>query len=455
MDTFYLVFRVVPIPENPSAKEVEGAFASCWVLADDPAAALILASFKVRQQEWEIVSVEEAPIKVTKTDYFDTEHDLERYKTAQTQGMSLVFAAWAKDGKSSYGPVRLKDANDFVLSDYLSQIKTLKRKGRCLHFDAGRRCAALIDAHSIQKNGALSLIAENGEVYVPSKNFGDTKRSMGGVAFAKQGVGAVSTFRGFCGKHDNELFRPIDDFRLCPTSEQIALYAYRSLCREIFFKENSVLLFKELSEKDHQNKANIGVFDAMYKGSALAFQNLNVHKKKYEFLLGSGSFKALKSALFHSSQPPSVVFSGVLYPEYDFMANQLQDLSDRSKNVDLISFCFAPMSQGWACLFAWHEDSSKSCVPLMRSLATVTHGNESLGDCLFRFVVSNCENLAMNPSRWKSLTEKQRDEVAASASNATNVFSPVRADYLTRGVENITDWKFDYVTSDFEPGTES
>lgn len=450
METFYLVFRVVPNPENPSVEQVEGAFASCWVRAEDRAAAINLASFKVRQQQWEIAGVEEAPIIVTEKDYSDKDLGLQRYEAAQVRGISIFFSAWSKDGKSSHGLVELKGANDFVLSDYLSQIRTLKRKGRCLHFDAGDRCAEFIDAHSIQKRGALSLIAENGEVYVPSKKFTDTKRAMGGVGFAKQSVNTVSTFRGFCGRHDNELFKPIDSSHFIPTPEQIALYAYRSLCREIFFKENSVSLFTELSENNRQNKANIAIFNAMLKGSTFALQNLNAHKKKYDLLLNSKSFSEMKSVLFHSPRPTSAVFSGVLYPDYDFMGNQLQDLSNQTQDRDLISFSFAPMFQGWAFLFAWHSDSSETCVPLMRSLATVVHANDSMGDSLFRFVVSNCENLALNPSWWESLPEKKRRDVGAAANHATNIFAPVRGDYLVRGLEDVAGWQFDYVISDFE-----
>lgn len=86
----------------------------------------------------------------------------------------------------------------------------------------------------------------------------------------------------------------------------------------------------------------------------------------------------------------------------------------------------------------------------MRSLATVVHQNDSIGDNLFRFVVSNCENLALNPGWWESLPEKQRNDVAAAANHATNVFAPIRGDHLVRGLEDIAGWQFDYVISDFD-----
>lgn len=37
--------------------------------------------------------------------------------------------------------------------------------GRCLHYENGARCDAIISAHSIQKGGQLNLIVEQGHVY--------------------------------------------------------------------------------------------------------------------------------------------------------------------------------------------------------------------------------------------------------------------------------------------------
>jgi|SRR5215213_248054 len=108
MTTFYLVFRVVPTSLNDHISEVQGALTYCWVLADDPVSATVLADFKVRQLHWDIVGVEEPPIAVTIDDCRDKQIALERYKAAQTQGISIAFAAWSQDGKTSAGAQQLK-----------------------------------------------------------------------------------------------------------------------------------------------------------------------------------------------------------------------------------------------------------------------------------------------------------------------------------------------------------
>ena len=447
---FYLVFRVVPTAQNEYASQVEGASALCWVHSDDSISATNLARFKVRQLHWDIVGIEEQPITVTEDDCRAKEMALERYRAAQSQGISIAFAAWSRDGKTTAGPIELKKTNDFDLGDYLSRIAELKQTGRCLHFDAGTRCTEPINAHSIQRNGALSLIAQCGHVYVPSKRFSDTKRNLGAVMFAKQGINTVSTFQGFCGKHDNELFEPIDNFVLEPTPEQITLYSYRSVCREIFLKENTIRLFEELANGPSRNQANNEIFNGMLKGSTLALRDLTSQKGKFELLLKSKSFKSIKSILFHSKQKPSVVFSGLLFPDYDFLGTLLQDLGNQSRERDLIAFSSAAMRDGWGFLFAWHDDSSESCVPMMRSLPAPTDKKSNLGDLLFRFVMSNCENLALDPVWWESLADGQKADIERLATGRTNIFSPLNSDYLSNEFEGLSEWEFDYAISSFD-----
>jgi hypothetical protein len=173
-------------------------------------------------------------------------------------------------------------------------------------------------------------------------------------------------------------------------------------------------------------------------------------KAKFDASLRSQSFADIKSVLFCSQQSPTVVFSGVFYPDCDFTGRQVQDLSDHSSALDMIAFSFGPMEPGWGILFAWHSDCSTTCGAFMRSLATVVHEGGNPGDYLFRLVISNCENMAMRPQWWESLTEQQRSEIAMSASYWADMFSPLRRDYLMRGLENISNWQFEQVVSDME-----
>jgi len=440
----------VPKPNNPNYKDVEGALATCWVLEDDPHSAFVKASFYVRQYEWDIQKVEQYP-QVVRLEHFEG-RDLgtEQYHIAEKHGIACALAAWARDGESSFGPVQLSPSHPINLQSYLSGIQKHRRRGRCLHFSAGNRCTRIIEAHSIQKNGVLSLVAEHGKVYAPSKSFGDIKKNGGKVVLSKQGISSVSTFRGFCSKHDNEVFSPIDKGPVVPTKEQVLLYAYRSLCRELFVKEYSVCFYEEQLQEVPQDSICHDMYDGLRHGTDIGLKNLKYHKILFDECINEQSFSRMQYVIFRTQQNPKVVFSGLIYPDYDFLGRQLQDLRDHSEPWDLLSFSFVPFDVGWGFLLAWHSNSSKQCVPFVKSLATRIHDGESVGELLFRFVIAGCENIAVNPSWWESLSGKERDAVESTASYGADILKISREDYLATGLGNVAGWEFEYVISKME-----
>ncbi len=451
MATFYFTLRVTPTSSNRHADEVEGALASCWVCDDDPQIALTRGCLIIEQYDWDIIDVEDPPVVTTEENFIGKDIGLENYKIAQEYGISMVFGGWAKDRKSSYGPVKLERSDSYNLNTYLSEIKNLSKKGRCLHYDAGGRCSKIINAHSIQKQGALSLIAGEGEVYAISRNFSDIVRSPRTATFTKQGINTVSTFRGFCEDHDNELFEPIDKYMFSSTKQQILLYAYRSLCRELFVKENALALWESCYERHKNHNCLKDTFNNLRVATEFGLKNLLLHKDKLDSCLKIQSYPEIKYVIFCTNQQPSVVFSGLFYPDFDFLGRPLQDLSDHSRNLDLLTFCFVPMDKGWGILFAWHIESSDTCVPFMQSLASRICEDNCIGDHLFRMVISCCENLAIQPTWWESLKKKEREDITnAACHDGADMLSPIKYDYLAKGLENISEWHFENAITDME-----
>jgi hypothetical protein len=345
------------------------------------------------------------PTVVTRDNFRGKDIGLEHFDLAQAEGVASAYSAWSKDGSSSCGPIDMERTDAFDLESFQSEIQRQRRKGCCLHYDAGVRCSRIIDAHSIQKNGALSLIADAGNVYALSRNLTDIKKMLGGVCFTRQGIGTVSTFRGFCERHDTELFAPIDTRPLEPTPQQVLLYAYRSLCREIFVKEGALQTLEQQAQHNAANTAIHTHLSDMCRGTEIALKNLRLQKQLYDKSLSAATYSDVKGVVFHSGQIPTIVFSGLSYPDFDFLGRQLQVLGQMSQALDLITFTFAPMSTGWGIVFAWHMRNGKTCLEFMKSLATRVAHDQNLGDHLFRLVVSPCENLAIFPLWWVSLSQ--------------------------------------------------
>lgn len=451
MKTFFLQFKVTPTNINQHFELVKGALASCWIQANDSQSAFAKAKFYVLKSDWEVGEIDVLPVEVTKDHFIGRDIGLEQYLCAQEKGIAISYTAWSRDGKTTAGPIPIKPSHKFDLSSYLTEQKQLASKGHCLHYEGGLKCNEIISAHSIQKNRSLSAIADKGHVYKLSSSMGSLKKNKGRPTFKKYGINKVSTFFGFCQKHDNELFAPIDDSPLIPTDHQALLYAYRSLCRELFVKENAIELVESQLENDIDQRAIEDLLLKLKLGTSFGLKNLKKHKEVYDNSLRKNSYSETKYVLFISEQEPTVAFSGLLYPDFDFMGRQLQDLGDHNSKLELITFCSAPMDHGWGFLFAWHATSSNVCVEFMRSLATMMHdNNDALGDFLFRLVMTSCENLAISPKWWETLPLNKKDQVTSKASLMADIFSAVKPSYLMEGLEDISQWKFERVISNMD-----
>jgi len=451
MKIFFLQFRVIPHNISEHFELVDGALASCWIKDNNQQSAYIKAEFYISKYDWDIVSIESLPIEVSKEDFAERDIGQEQFCKAQEEGIAIVYVGWAKDGKTTAGPIKINPSYKFSLSDYINNQKQLSNKGRCLHYDRGIRCNEIIKAHSIQKNRSLSTIAEKGHVYGLPTQIGSLKNNNGQLTYEKCGINKVSTFLGFCKRHDNELFEPIDNYPLIPTDQQVLLYAYRSLCRELFVKENTFELISNQLKNNINNKAIYNLFLAYKKGTSFGLDNLKRHKEKFDRSLNENSYFNIRYVIFISKQKPIIAFSGLFYPDFDFMGRRLQNLGGHNSEMQLLSFCSAPMDNGWAFLFAWHESSSTVCVEFMKSLATVIHGDiNSLGDCLFRLVLTNCENLAISPKWWEDLTEDVKQKIIDRANLTGTIFTVPDQLYLTEGLEGISNWKFEWTISNMD-----
>lgn len=450
MNMYFISLKVVPNAASSYSKTIAGAYASFWIIANSPESALARSQFLVRKGEWDVIAVNMTPTVVTRDNFRGKDVGLEQFDLALKEGVASAYSAWSKDGKSSNGPITMERTDSFNLESFQSEMQRQRRKGRCLHYDAGVRCSRVIDAHSIQENGALSLIADAGKVYAISRNYTDVKKRHGGVCFTRQGIGIVSTFRGFCERHDTEVFAPIDTRPLQPTPHQILLYAYRSLCREIFVKEAA---FQSLEQQAQDNAANTAIYTLLSdvrQGTEIGLKNLRLQKQLYDESLSTQAYSDVKYVVFHTTQMPTIVFSGLSCPHFDFLGRQLQVFGSKSQMLDLITFSFAPMSTGWGVVFAWHERSGKTCHEFMKSLATRIAHDRSLGDHLLRLVISTCENFAIAPRWWESLSQTSRNAIEKWAAEMTDVFSPIRSDHITSGLEGISGWQFDEVISNME-----
>lgn len=121
------------------------------------------------------------------------------------------------------------DTDNFLRDSFFKNIKTALK--RC--WAPNEICNSKpIKAHSIQNSRVLDLLSSNGFVIMPQEKF-LRKGEVPVVGFAEIGRNEASTFTGLCGKHDKEIFSPIDDAEIdLNNNQQLFLIAYRSIFKK-------------------------------------------------------------------------------------------------------------------------------------------------------------------------------------------------------------------------------
>lgn len=158
-----------------------------------------------------------------------------------------------------------------------------------------------ISAHSVQNATALGLIAEQNHVYELQMR---VKKGEPQCAFEKVGRNRASTFPGFCGHHDTEIFKPIDTKPLSlEDTEQLFLIAYRSVTRELHTVMEAAMRLQSTLER--QIAAGLVPKDApspaMLEATSHMKKAWGVWKHRFKFYdrpFGKGQFGDVRHSIF-------------------------------------------------------------------------------------------------------------------------------------------------------------
>ena len=287
-----------------------------------------------------------------------------------------------------------------------------------------RCCGRIVRAHTLPKSGSLQRIARNGHVYslsfVPTP---ERKANQDALVAKLRGINQASTFSGFCSRHDDAIFSPVESQVFQGTPEQCFLLGYRSLAKEIYNKRAAVGLSdlrrdvdkgKTLPAQVEIQRFNQGQED----GLAAALQDSNHYKSLYDEILKGRQFKCVRGYVIEFETPPSVMCSGGLYPEQDFDGVELQDVSDLSSTPDLLSFTSFYGGECGVVVFCWLEKNDQTCGAFIRSLRVIA--DEFVTAALLRLFFTHCENIYMEPDWWESLPEGTRNALVRRMTTSAN-----------------------------------
>lgn len=124
--------------------------------------------------------------------------------------------------------------------------KIYEKKRKCFSDSCD---ATAINSHILQKNGIIKSISEYSHVY---RYLFDPFK--GGINFKRIGNNEAFSIKGFCNKHDTEIFSEIEQVSFDPNDYRVQLlFSYRSLLYEYRKKEFMLEWYSIIYEKNQSN----------------------------------------------------------------------------------------------------------------------------------------------------------------------------------------------------------
>jgi hypothetical protein len=188
----------------------------------------------------------------------------------------------------------------------------------CLAFGTISKCVAQpIKSHSIQKNGALNSISEDGHVY----QFGPGRVPVPLWKFpTRMSIRKASTFPGFCEEHDRSIFEEIEKSFDPDDLDHLILLFYRAVCIEFQKKQFSLHSFRTFEDQVPEDRKLF--FQAVIEGTSKGLEDLNRIRAMVETSIFDGSPLSLVGIVFEFSKKLPFTFTGGFAPFYDFLGRR-------------------------------------------------------------------------------------------------------------------------------------
>lgn len=267
-------------------------------------------------------------------------------------------------------------------------------------------------AHTVPKSGSLRRIARDGHVYSFVPSLENLMKNDGVVVPELLGLNRASTFTGFCSRHDDAIFRPVEKQTFSCSQEQCFLLGYRALAREIYTKKAAASLIDMHRNADkgklpHEQEYIQDYISKFESGQNAALRDNDHYKTIYDNMLLERDFSCVRSYVIELAEPPVVMCSGGFFPTQDFEDCELQDLTDLGQIPHLLNCTSFYGGHHGAVVFTWLPESDSTCIRFIKSLHRVP--DEALTGALLRFFFKHFENVHIKPDWWENLPEQNRE----------------------------------------------
>ncbi len=225
------------------------------------------------------------------------------------------------------------------------------------------------------------------------------------IGFEPLGKKAASTFFGFCGYHDSEIFKSIENNYVdIETDEHCFSLSYRAFAKDYHAKQETLKGFK--SNAFYQHDLDQNLTGELVTGSEIGLRDGKFVKDRLNEILKNKKFEELEILTYTLDYMVPIALSASFNPEYSYSNLKLNKSGDPNVIYEFVNFVIQPMESGQTLILLSCLPEHDKSVKFMDQLA-------NLKPLLFERAISSLaiayiENTFFSPNIWKKLLRKEQ-----------------------------------------------
>jgi hypothetical protein len=270
-------------------------------------------------------------------------------------------------------------------------------------FDKSECCGNIIKAHTISKQH-LKNISDNGHVYIP---IGSSHHENASYEFERKGIDKVTHINGFCGHHDNILFKSFEKKEFCGEYDQIYDISFRSLARELYQKKCLLLFYNEIQNGRLKVIDRAGYSQSDYFKENLfhvrrSYNDLNFLYKQFKKYKNSG----LRYLLLETTKLP-LSATGVFFPLMDYQGRKIQ--RENRRQLGFIYNIITLSEKSYVAFVSVDSLHNNVCRDFLLSWGKCKA--DFILNYLLTYFFFNNDNITLNPTWFNGLSDEIKDDL--------------------------------------------
>lgn len=308
----------------------------------------------------------------------------------------------------------------------------------CFHHQKGECKGTIKQAHSIQRNGRLSIIeAEMGgnNCIYTFTSFKSSEKHMT-EDLIPIGKKEASTFFGFCDYHDTNLFSSIENFPFDKSPKHLFLHSYRSFAHsyhrkneeyKIYYNPNSEIV--RLLPKEIIEETKIGV--------EMAIRDSKDYKNQIDKAIENEEYDFFRYLVYQKEGLYPFAVSSIISPNVSYKNKPMNNHLNPNEPYSKLMLTFLPDKTTTFVILAVFPNDKNGNILLdeLNELSSV-----ELEKAITSLIIANCENTFFSPKVWNKLNKNQKrillDEIDINLTDTyKHVFFHSRVNFLSNYFE--------------------